>query len=264
MKWTNILKTLLLFIIIISIKNNAQAQHKKLVWSDEFNYKGLPDNRRWSYDTGGHGWGNNELQYYTAKRASNAKVTNGRLIITAKKEAYKNAKYTSARLVTKHKGDWKYGRIEVRAKLPKGRGIWPAIWMLSTDWKYGGWPESGEIDIMENVGYMPDSVFASIHTQAYNHAAGNGKTKGLLSKTLSTSFHVYAIEWNADAIDFYMDGKKFHSFKNEKTGNAAWPFDQMFHLILNVAVGGNWGGKEGVDEKIFPQTMEVDYVRVYQ
>ena len=132
---------------------------EKLVWSDEFNYTGIPDSTKWGYDTGGHGWGNNEKQYYTQKNPENASVKNGVLSITAIKENFSGASYTSARLVSKNKGDWKYGRFEIRAKMPKGRGLWPAIWMLPTDWKYGDWPVSGEIDIMEHVGYLPDSVF---------------------------------------------------------------------------------------------------------
>jgi beta-glucanase (GH16 family) len=239
------------------------GQSKKLVWSDEFGKNGLPDSSRWGYDKGGTGWGNNELQFYTGRK-ENASVKNGRLIIEARKEDYKDKKYTSARLVSKNKGDWKYGRIEVRAKLPKGKGIWPAIWMLPTRWVYGGWPKSGEIDIMEFVGYMPDSVFGSVHTGLYNHSIGTQKTKGLAFRDLGTAFHVYAIDWVAEKISFLIDDKKYFEFKNERSGPAAWPFDQEFHIILNIAVGGNWGGKYGVDDSIFPQTMEIDYVRVYQ
>ncbi|MDB5191611.1 MAG: glycoside hydrolase [Segetibacter sp.] len=239
-------------------------EFKKLVWSDEFNYKGLPEEKNWGYDTGSHGWGNNELQYYTYKRAENARVKKGKLVIKAIKENYKNAKYTSARLVTKNKGDWKFGRIDVKAKLPAGKGMWPAIWMLPTKWEYGGWPKSGEIDIMENVGYLPDSVYGSIHTGKYNHAIGTQKTGGLLIKDLATNFHVYSVEWRENRIDFFIDNKKYYGFANDKTGSEAWPFDKDFHLLLNIAVGGNWGGKFGVDDSIFPQKMEIDYVRVYQ
>jgi beta-glucanase (GH16 family) len=241
----------------------AGAQNK-LVWSDEFDYKGLPDSSRWSYDTGNHGWGNNELQFYTVKRLQNARVEDGKLLIEARKENYKGSGFTSARLVSKHKGDWKYGRIEVRAKLPAGKGLWPAIWMLPTQWKYGGWPKSGEIDIMENVGYLPDSVFGSVHTAAFNHAIGTNKTAGILRKDLASAFHVYSIEWQPERIKFFIDDVQYHEFENNKTGTDAWPFDQDFHLLLNIAVGGNWGGKFGVDPSVFPQVMEVDYVRVYQ
>lgn len=242
----------------------AQSTFKKLVWSDEFNYKGLPDSAKWSYDVGGHGWGNNELQYYTKSDSRNARVENGNLVIEARKDSFENKAYTSARLISKGKGDWKYGRVEVRAQLPAGLGLWPAIWMLSTDWKYGGWPESGEIDIMEHVGYMPDSVFASVHSKAYNHVIHTQKTKGIYVKPMYGVYHVYAIEWTADKIDFFLDGKKYFTAVNEHSGFAAWPFDQPFHLLLNLAVGGNWGGMKGIDTNVFPATMLVDYVRVYQ
>lgn len=259
-----LIKRLFVWFMTLLITGQMHAQFKDLVWSDEFNYLGLPDNTKWSYDTGGHGWGNNELQYYTNARSENARVENGHLVIEAHKEKYNGAQFTSARLVSKNKGDWKYGRIEVRARLPKGKGMWPAIWMLPTKWAYGGWPKSGEIDIMENVGYLPDSVYGSVHTAAFNHSIGTNKTNGLLRKDLSDAFHVYAIEWTADKIQFFVDQELFHEFENNKSGSDAWPFDQEFHLLLNIAVGGNWGGKFGVDDAAFPQRFEIDYVRVYQ
>ncbi|MDZ4683192.1 MAG: glycoside hydrolase family 16 protein [Saprospiraceae bacterium] len=241
----------------------------RLVWADEFKYEGLPDSTRWGYDLADGcpnvcGWGNNELQYYTQRRAQNARVENGKLIIEAHREAYQNKQYTSARLVSKHKGDWKYGKIEVRAKLPAGRGVWPAIWMLPTDWEYGGWPSSGEIDIMEYVGYEPDSVFACVHTKSYNHSIGTQRPGSLLLSDAHRKFHRYVLEWTEERMDFYVDGKRYHTFANDRTGFEAWPFDKAFHLLLNIAVGGNWGGKKGVDDGIWPQRMEVDYVRVYQ
>ena len=252
------------FCLCMKAQKDDNSQKQKLVWSDEFNYTGLPDEKKWSYDIGGNGWGNNEKQYYTDKRLQNASVKNGVLSITAIKEKFEGLDYTSARLVSKNKGDWKYGRFEIKAKLPKGRGVWPAIWMLSTDWKYGGWPESGEIDIMENVGYMPDSVFGTVHTKAYNHVIGTQKGKSIYRNDLSDAFHVYVLEWNENEIKIFVDQEQYFSFKNEKKTFNEWPFDQPFHLLLNIAVGGNWGGKMGVDESIWPQTMEVDYVRVYQ
>ena len=252
------------FCLCMKAQKDDNSQKQKLVWSDEFNYTGLPDEKKWGYDIGGNGWGNNEKQYYTDKRLQNAFVKNGVLSITAIKEKFEGLDYTSARLVSKNKGDWKYGRFEIKAKLPKGRGVWPAIWMLSTDWKYGGWPESGEIDIMENVGYMPDSVFGTVHTKSYNHVIGTQKGKSIYRKDLSDAFHVYVLEWNENEIKIFVDQEQYFSFKNEKKTFNEWPFDQPFHLLLNIAVGGNWGGKMGVDESIWPQTMEVDYVRVYQ
>jgi beta-glucanase (GH16 family) len=235
----------------------------KLAWSDEFNYKGLPDSSKWNYDTGGHGWGNNELQYYTNADTNNAIVKNGKLFISALKQNKEKNTYTSARLVTKGKGDWLYGRIEVNAKLPAGKGMWPAIWMLPTDWEYGGWPESGEIDIMENVGYNPDSVFCSVHTKSFNHIIGTQKTAGIEVKNNQLAFHTYAIEWDMEKIIFIMDDIPVLQFKNTGKGFAEWPFNKRFHLLLNVAVGGNWGGKYGVAEDIFPARMEVEYVRVF-
>lgn len=238
----------------------------KLIWNDEFNYTGLPDNTKWSYDTGGNdtGWGNNEAQYYTSNDSSNAWVNNGVLTIKAEKKSIKDKKYTSARLITKGKGDWLYGRFEIRAKLPTGRGSWPAIWMLSTDWEYGGWPNSGEIDIMENVGYNPDTIYGSVHTKTYNHVIGTQKTKGIYCPTSYKDFHVYTFEWNENECRFYLDNDNYYTFKNEHTGSDEFPFDKRFHLLLNLAIGGNWGGMFGIDDRIFPEKFLVDYVRVYQ
>lgn len=240
----------------------------QLVWSDEFDYTGLPDESKWGYDVGNGcphicGWGNNELEYYTEKQLKNARVENGHLIIEAHIERIIYNNYTSARLVSKGKGDWTYGRMEIRSKNPKGKGTWPAIWMLPTENKYGGWPRSGEIDIMEHVGYEVDSVFGTVHTMAYNHGIKTQKG-GQLAVNSEDEFHVYSIEWTAEKIDFYIDDKQYFTFENENASSKEWPFDQPFHLILNLAVGGNWGGAKGVDDSIWPQRMEVDYVRVYQ
>lgn len=244
-----------------------QDKHSgELVWSDEFDYTGLPDKNKWSYDTAGNesGWGNRELQFYTKARLKNAEVKDGCLIITARKEDYKGFNYTSARLVTKDKGDWLYGRIEVRAKLPDGKGMWPAIWMLPTDWDYGGWPASGEIDIMENVGYDPYVIVASAHTKSYNHVQGTQKNNKITISDCYSDFHNYTLEWEPEQYRVYVDDILYFTFKNEGTGYKEWPFDKRFHLLLNVAVGGNWGGKQGIDNSIFPRSMVVDYVRVYR
>lgn len=236
----------------------------RLVWSDEFSNPGAPDTSKWSYDLGGHGWGNNELQYYT-NDARNVRVENGNLVIEARKDSFENKAYTSSRIISKHKGDWLYGRIEVRARLPKGKGTWPAIWMLSTDWKYGDWPASGEIDIMEHVGYDPEVVHGTIHTEAYNHVKQTQKEGKITVTGAQDDFHIYAVDWREDKMDFFVDNKLYHTVERDpKDDFKGWPFDQKFHLLMNIAVGGNWGGKEGVDEFIWPQQMIVDYVRVYE
>jgi len=239
------------------------GQTWELKWSDEFDYTGLPDQTKWGYDVGGGGWGNNELEYYTDKRSENARVENGTLIIEAIKEVYGGKNYTSARLVTKSKGDWKYGKIEIRAKIPGGRGAWPAIWMLPTDWVYGNWPKSGEIDIMEYVGYDPKIIHGTVHTDAYNHTLGTQKGDTAVYADAETAFPTYSIQWTNNKIMFFVDDWKYFTFFSNATWQT-WPFDQKFHLLLNIAVGGSWGGVQGVDDNIFPIKMVVDYVRVYQ
>lgn len=265
-----------LFLCILSIalvacerngENTPDQQNGlELIWSDEFDYTGAPDAKKWSYDLGNGcptlcGWGNNEKQTYT-RSLENAVVKDGKLVITAHKDAPTG--YTSARLVTKNKGDWKYGMIEVKAKLPTGNGTWPAIWMLPTNWSYGDWPKSGEIDIMEHVGYDPGNVHGTVHTEAFNHIKGTQQGDSIIINSAVNDFHTYAIKWTPDSIEFMVDNKVFNIFENNQKGSDAWPFDQPFHLILNVAVGGNWGGKHGIDESIWPQQMEVEFVRVYQ
>ena len=257
-------KLLLLMFIPAFFPFTVKAQNKwKLIWSDEFNYKGLPDSTKWSYDTGGRGWGNNELQFYTSARAKNARVENGRLIIQAHKEKMDTNRFTSARLVSKGKGDWTYVRIAVNARLPRAVGSWPAIWMLASATPLR-WPDDGEIDIMEHVGYDPGKVHGSVHTKKYNHVIGTQKTGNMMVTDAFTRFHIYEIEWSRERIDFFIDKKKYYSFANEHKTDAEWPFNKPFHLLLNLAVGGNWGGAKGVDEKSFPQRMEIDYVRVYE
>lgn len=252
--------------LIMGCKIISHGPTWELVWSDEFDYVGLPNEAKWNYDTKGneYGWGNNELQYYTSFRDSNAMVDGEYLVINTYQESYENREYTSARLTTKGKGDWLYGRIEISALLPGGRGTWPAIWMLPSENKYGGWPASGEIDIMEHVGFEPDSIHTTVHTQAFNHIKRTQKGEGTYIPDAETAFHLYAIEWNSDKIDFFIDDDKVFTFHNTESGSDEWPFDQPFHLILNIAVGGNWGGQKGVDKSNFPVSMKVDYVRVYQ
>ncbi|MFZ6001950.1 MAG: glycoside hydrolase family 16 protein [Bacteroidota bacterium] len=240
----------------------------KLVWSDEFDGKGAPDPSKWDYDLGDGcpnvcGWGNNELEYYT-NETKNVRMENGMLIIEAHKEKRGDKDYTSTRIVSRNKGDWTYAKVEVRAKLPKGRGTWPAVWMLPTDWKYGGWPASGEIDIMEHVGFNEGQVHGTVHTAAYNHSIGTQKGSFKKISDATSAFHIYSVEWDANAIAFKIDNETYYTFGRTGNGSPQWPFDQRFHIIMNIAVGGGWGGQQGVDESIWPQRMEVDYVRVYQ
>jgi len=229
------------------------------VWSDEFSTNGAPDATKWSYDVGGTGWGNNELQYYT--NGLNTSVNAGILKIEARKENYSGKYYTSARMVSKNKGDWLYGRFEVKAKLPKGRGTWPAIWMLPTNSAYGGWPASGEIDIMEHVGYDLNNVHFTLHANTF--FGGNGKGSGKYINGATDDFHLYRLDWASYGIRGYFDNELIFEYSNPGTGSNYWPYDQQFHLLLNIAVGGNWGGAQGVDDSIFPASMEIDYVRVY-
>lgn len=247
----------------VTIKTPAD---RKLVWSDEFDKDGSPDLTKWSYDVGGNGWGNNELQYYTKERKENARVENGKLIIEARQETYQGNAYTSARLLTKNTATWTYGTFEIRAKIPTGRGTWPAIWMLGQNISSAGWPQCGEIDIMEHVGFDPNVVHGTIHSEAYNHVKGTQKGGQTTIPTATSDFHTYTINWTADQLDFLVDNTVYYTVNKATLGSntAQWPFVQPFFLILNVAVGGGWGGQKGVDETIWPRRMEVDYVRVYQ
>lgn len=242
----------------------------ELVWNDEFDGNAI-DETKWSYDLGDGcdigicGWGNNELEYYT-NRTENAYISDGNLVIKARKETplYLNQHaYTSARLVTRNKGDFRFGRVDVKARLPVGQGLWPAIWMLPTDYVYGGWPRSGEIDIMEYIGSEPDRVFGTIH---YGHDYWRYTTEGYTKEegpNFSEDFHVFTLLWNEDCIMMLVDGQKVSGPHSRSTTlPTTWPFDQDFHLLLNVAVGGNLPGNPNASTQ-FPQTMEVDYVRVY-
>ena len=250
------------------VVNEWDKEAWTLVWNDEFDGPAL-NLEKWSFEIGGHGWGNNELQYYSDDD-STAFIQDGKLVIRADlvpqgTGSSDNLRYfSSARLRTSGKGDWRYGRIEVKAKLALGQGIWPAIWMLPTDWMYGGWPESGEIDIMEHVGYDPGRVHGSIHTGSYNHKINTQRGGSKLLDKISSKFYVYAIEWYEDRIDFLIDDSKYFSFQNDgKNDFNTWPFNQRFHLLINIAVGGDWPGSPDETTQ-FPTEMEVEYVRVYE
>ena len=236
----------------------------RLVWADEFDVAGVPDATRWAYDTDRNrlGWYNNELQYYSASRLENSVVSSGHLRITARLESLNTAadwggqRYTSARLVTRGKAAWTYGFFEVRARLPCGRGTWPAIWTLGSG---GVWPDDGEIDIMEQVGSNPSRVFGTVHTL---QSGGPGTGAAVQVPDACTAFHNYQMHWTADAIAIGVDGVEYYRYANPRAGKVTWPFDAPQYLLLNIAIGGILGGS--VDDTIFPVTMEIDHVRVYQ
>ena len=272
-KTTSGLLALLLFcgMLRVSLAENADPGYDtgslgyELVWADEFDAEGLPDPSRWAFNTGGGGWGNGELQYYMPK--GNASIENGVLIIEARKEKRGNCSYSSARMLTRNVVDWLYCKIEVRAKLPSGKGTWPAIWMLPTDFAYGDWPASGEIDIMEHVGYDPDVIVQSIHTKKTH--GGSASNHSAAVPGAREEFHTYGMEWLPDRIIFSIDGAETYVYEKPETNEGerpsdTWPFDQRMHLILNLAFGGTWGGAMGIDEGCLPARFEVDYVRVYQ
>jgi beta-glucanase (GH16 family) len=259
------MKKNLIFIIFSGLFLFSQGQEKewKLVWSDEFEINGLPNPEKWDYDIGYIA--NNEKQYYTASRLENARIVDGKLIIEARKEPWEDFKYTSARLVTRGKADWTYGRFEVRAKVPIGVGTWPAIWMLGTNIKEVGWPMCGEIDIMENVGFDPSVVHGNVHTKAYHHSIGTNKGDKIELEKPWDQYHVYAVEWFEDRIDFFVDDIKYFTFDKESdTDDTVWPFNKPHYLLLNLAIGGSWGGRDGIDDSLFPHRFFIDYVRVYQ
>lgn len=234
-----------------------------LVWAEEFDYEGSPDSSKWSYSLGNvNGWGNGEIQKYTDS-LENVNVHDGVCTITALRDGNSN-RWTSARIKTEHKAKWTGGYIEVRAKLPSGTGTWPAIWMMPEAMKYGNWPRSGEIDIMEHVGFDRDVVHGTIHTKAFNHKIETQKTRHDRLRGATKDFHTYAVYWTQDVIRWVYDGKTFYEFENTGNGWEEWPFDHPFYMILNVAIGGSWGGQKGIDKKLNSASMDIDYVRVYQ
>ena len=239
---------------IVNCQSGGQ-ETKTLIWSEEFEYAGLPDSTKWNYEEGLIR--NKEAQYYTRARLENAKVENGVLTITARKEDYRKSSYTSASIHTKGLFEFKGGRVEVRAKLPEGRGVWPAIWTLGANMDQVGWPACGEIDIMEFVGYEPDLIHAHVHS------VSPGRGGRITANKPFADFHVYALEWYDDRLDFYFDGVKYFTYSRKDEGVVAWPFDAPQYLILNLAIGGGWGGQKGIDDTIFPVEYQIDYVRIY-
>ena len=257
------------------------ASDWKLAWSDEFDYEGGPDPEKWEIDRWPARVVNDEDQAYT-DRERNLRVVDGKLVIEAHKEQFDNAEYTSARIHTRGKGDFLYGRFEVRAKLPSGMGSWPAIWMLPSDpffyatkcsegdtWQGSAecdaWPNSGEIDIMEHVGYQMGHVHGTVHNEAYYWAKWEQRKGRILLDEVDKRYYVYSVEWSPERIDAFVDDTLYFTYVNENNGWESWPYDKPFHLILNIAVGGMWGrAGGGIDDSIFPQRMLVDYVRVYE
>ncbi len=242
------------------------SQCWNLVWEDEFNGTSL-DLSNWEYQVGGGGWGNSELQYYTD--GDNVTVSNGSLKITAEEDSanqYPNNAYTSSRIRTRYQGDWRYGKMEASIKLPIGQGIWPAFWMMPSESVYGTWPASGEIDIMEYLGHQPSTTYATCHYgNAWNDKGSSGSSTNISPSIFNDDFHTFSIEWEPTQIRWYLDGTQFHETNDTDPDFSTynWPFDQEFHFILNVAVGGQWPGSPDAST-VFPQTMEVDWVRTYQ
>jgi beta-glucanase (GH16 family) len=249
----------LVFILSSTVIGFAQQANRKLVWEENFNGKKL-DEKVWNFELGNGcpnncGWGNNEKQLYTDK---NHTLKDGKLIINVTKNG---DAYTSTRITTAGKKEFQYGRMEARAKIPVGKGIWPAFWMLGSNISKVGWPQSGEIDILEYVGRDPHQAYTTLHTQDSHGNSKNSKKTEI--KNMEEGFHVYAIEWNADKIEFFVDDLSVYTFQPEVKNEDTWPFNQPFFFILNVAVGGNFGGHD-VDDTIFPQQFVIDYIRVYR
>ncbi len=260
-----------LFTILLTISGCATdetqevAQFTNLVMADEFDTEGAPNAAMWTYDIGigpgGDGWGNQELQYYT-DRTENVKVENGFLLITAQEESFEGASYTSARLKTQGLFEQQYGRFEARIRLPYGKGLWPAFWLLGNDCDQNIWPQCGEIDIMEYLGDSPTKVFGTVHGPGYSGGEAETKEYTLENDRFDTGFHIFGIEWGPDYINYYVDGDLYNQITPDDVAGE-WVFDHPFYIIMNVAVGGSFPGSPNA-ETVFPQTMVVDYVRVYQ
>jgi len=266
---------------IVVRKKTVDRRTWSLVWYDEFEVAGVPDSHKWSFDIWPARKVNDEDQAYT-DRLKNVRVVDGMLVIEAHKEAYAGAQYTSGRLHSQGKGDFLYGRAEIRAKLPEGQGTWPAIWMLSSqpyryattcdgvvDWQSAAgcdaWPNSGEIDIMEHVGFDMGIIHGTVHNKAYYWKNFEQRKGSVEVADASDAFHTYAIEWTPDELRFFVDDTHYFSYQNEGDGWQGWPYDHAYHLILNLAVGGMWGRAGGpIDDLIFPQQLQVDYVRIYR
>lgn len=250
---------LYLMMLVLLLNSCSQKSEWDLVWSEEFDYEGAPASESWAYEMGYIR--NGELQYYTDS-PDNVLVQEGICSITARLEAADSI--TSASIHTLGKKEFLYGRIEVSARIPSALGTWPAIWMLGTNIKEIGWPDCGEIDIMEHVGYDPDLIHANIHTKSYNHVIGSNKGNRISVKDPHSEFHLYAMEWYTNRMDFFFNDSLYFTFYNDQAGNPdTWPFNKPHYLLINLAYGGGWGGNQGVDTSRLPLTYEIDYVRYY-
>lgn len=245
---------LILFLLFSGCSADREADWE-LVWSDEFDYSGLPDPVKWGNEVGFIR--NNELQYYTERRIENSVVSNGKLMIIGRKEPYETAGYTSASLTTDGRFTWTYGKIEARMKLPKGQGIWPAFWMLGQNIHQIGWPRCGEIDIMEHIN-NEDILYGTLHWHNERHVSKGNRTDCIVSE-----FHDYAVEWGSDTIKWFLDGQKYHEVPIADSVNSTEEFHKPFYIILNLAIGGEWP-KNPDETTVFPDTVFVDHVRVYQ
>jgi len=260
--------SLFILMTMISPPQPSNVDEWHLVFEDNFNRSKL-DRDNWEATLGNGcpnncGFGNHERQTYTST-PDNLKIAKGQLRLTARRGESKKDPYSSAKITSKPMGGWQYGKISVRAKLPYGVGTWPAIWMMPMVNKYGGWPKSGEIDIMEHVGYDYGTIHGTVHTQAFNHKINTQKSGHVKIANDPQGFHVYSIVWTSNSIIWSIDDKIYFTFTKEKEYDVQqWPFDQPFYLILNLAVGGSWGGQQGIDNNAFPATLAIDWVRVWQ
>lgn len=255
-----------------AVNEPMPAKPPVLAWADEFDGTRL-DQSKWSFDTSRNklGWYNKELQYYAANRPENLRVTDGKLIIEARKDGpalrkfrdWGRQQYSSAKIMTKGKASFRYGFVEARAKLPCARGTWPAVWMMPD--AEAPWPNGGEIDILEHVGSEPHVAHANLHTRLFNHMRQNGRGAQVTVPTACEAFHRYQLSWTPDAITIGVDDRAYMKVRNNQPGGrGAWPFDKPFYLILNLAMGGDWAAAKGMDDAALPQRFEVDYVRVWQ